>query len=86
MVFKVDDSGKTATVRLNSTYAGVDDITDDTTAFFTVNGGVLTALGAPVSVYTVAGTTIAVNVTAATLAPGLYIVRQGTRTSKISVR
>ena len=86
VVFKVDDSGKTATVRLNSTYAGVDDITDDTTAFFTVSGGVLTALGAPVTVYTAAGTTIAVNVTAATLAPGLYIVRQGTRTSKISVR
>lgn len=85
-VFTVVEPGKSATIRFNSTRSGLDGVADDSTAFFTVSGGVLNACGAPVSVYTPAGSAVACDVMTADLASGLYIVRQGARAVKIVVR
>lgn len=85
-VFTVTEPGKAATIRFNSSHSGIDGITSDGSSFFTVTDGVLVAVGSPVGIYTLTGIPVAESVTSATLPPGIYIIRQESRTAKILVR
>ena len=85
-IFTVTDPGRAATIRFNSTHSGLDDITTDTDSLFTVTGNTISSSGKPVSIYTLSGATVADSVTAVTLPPGFYIVRQGSRSTKVIIR
>lgn len=83
-IFTIIEPGKKATIELSTKESGIGAVTVAETGVKVVGNSIVTDL--PASVYDLSGRRLGAGVTTLSVAPGVYIVNNGIKTTKVIVR